>query len=78
MFSFSFRRNVDYDPSEIFSMNRVLRFVFVFVTVRGGVSTKLKTSTRFVLVGLKEELSDLTFFSSDTTSTDHCVRTYFR
>ena len=50
LFSFSFRRNVGYDPSEIFSTNRVLRFVFVFVTVRGGVSTKTKTSTRFVFV----------------------------
>ena len=50
LFSFSFRRNVGYDPSEIFSTNRVLRFVFVFVTVRGGVSMKTKTSTSFVFV----------------------------
>ena len=52
LFSFSFRRNVGYNRSEIFSTNRVLRFVFVFVfvTVRGGVSTKTKTSTRFVFV----------------------------
>ena len=50
LFSFLFRRNVGYDPSEKFSTNRVLRFVFIFVTVRGGVSTKTKTSTRFVFV----------------------------
>ena len=50
MFSFSFLRDVGYDPSEITSTNRILRFVYVFVTVRCGVSTKTKTSTRFVFV----------------------------
>ena len=50
MFSFSFRRNVGYDLLEIFSTNRVPRFVFVFVPVRGGVLTKMKNSTRFVFV----------------------------
>ena len=50
LFYFSFRRNVGYNPSEIFSTNRVLRFVFVFLTVRGGVSTKTKKRTRFVFV----------------------------
>ena len=50
LFYFSFRKNVGYDPSEIYSTNRVLQFVFVFVTVRGGVLTKTKTSTCFVFV----------------------------
>ena len=52
LFSFSFQRNVGYDPWDIFSTNRVLQFVFVFVfvAVRGGVLTKTKMSTRFVFV----------------------------